>query len=64
MAKYAYEYFGSPFGTYAWYHNMGFYAGNLKRFGRDIYIVGEIFPGGHGATLYNHEAAYAFYYDP
>lgn len=61
--KLGYEFFGSPAGTFAWYHNMRFFSGHLKKMGKDIYIIGEINNGGHGKTKYSPEAAYAFFYD-
>ena len=63
VAKYGYEFFGSPAGAQAWYHNLRFYSDNLKRRGKELYIIGEIAPGGHGASIFDHTAAYALYYD-
>mgnify|MGYP002673331722 CR=1 FL=1 len=63
VGKLGYEFFGSPLGTYAWYRNMRFFAGNLRRYGKSIYMIGEINNGGHGPTKYDPYTAYALYYD-
>lgn len=63
VAKVAYEYFGPPTGTQAWYHNMRWYSGTFEKLGKRLALCGEINGGGHGPSRYYYDAAYAFYYD-
>lgn len=63
VSKLGLEFFGSARATSAYYHFMPRLSAQATYHGTDLALIGEINAGGHGATRYIWDAAYAFYYD-